>query len=49
MSAPERMLCLLDECRSPLACSHAGRCSARAEDGARSYDLAIRSLRDQMR
>ena len=49
MSAPERMPCLLDECRSPLACSHAGRCSARAEDGARSYDLAIRSLRDQMR
>ena len=47
MSIPEPMPCLLDRCRSPLACNDAGGCKARQDDSRRCYDEAIRACREQ--
>ena len=47
MSVPEPMPCLLDRCRSPLACNDAGGCKARQDDSRRCYDEAIRACREQ--
>ena len=47
MSIPEPMLCLLDRCRSTLACNDRGACAARQDDARRCYDEAIRACREQ--
>ena len=46
MSAPDPMPCDDAPCIAPLACQFAGQCRHRRIDGARSYEEAIRSLRE---
>lgn len=43
MSTPERMDCLKDQCRSPLACSGWGYCREWNMQGAREYEEALRA------
>lgn len=44
-SIPEPMPCLLDACRSPLACQNFGQCDARLEDTWASWWLAHEECR----
>lgn len=47
MSLPEPMPCLLDACRSPLACQSYGGCKARRDDAYRSWEEAVRECRER--
>jgi hypothetical protein len=45
MAAPEPMVCLADECPSPMRCNAAGGCVEAQRDGAQSYELALSECR----
>lgn len=46
MSTPEPLDCL-DQCPSPLRCNDTGRCRKWVSQGAREYEEALRSCREQ--
>lgn len=49
MSAPDPMPCDEPPCPVPLSCHHYGSCRHRRMDGAKSYDEALKAMRDQGR
>ena len=47
MSLPERMDCIKDQCRAPLACSGWGYCREWNMLSAREYEVALEACRER--